>query len=236
MNEKNADKAVAAVSRLSDQAVLKEAAYHSHFSEARRAAVGKITEQDTLAEIAVRDDDLHVRLAAIKGITNKSLLTKIVEQLGKYDESAIVAAQLRIDESAIVAAQLRIGDEEALLSVICRFIRDGRDEHARLNQALNLINVLPGGCSPETLRQIIDSWRYDKRDKYLYRIGPMVTSEFLSTYFQETTDLYQLKGLAGYVKDTVVIEARKSLTNRQKVASIYRFFKILAGDVKSRPD
>jgi uncharacterized protein YgiM (DUF1202 family) len=105
--KKAASVRLAAVKKLTDQAVLAKIAVEDMAADVRLAAVEKLTDQAVLAKIAVEDMAASVRYAAVEKLTDQALLAEVA-LIGK-DATVGHAAVEKLTDQALLA---KIATEE----------------------------------------------------------------------------------------------------------------------------
>jgi hypothetical protein len=89
-----------AVEKLTDQEILSYVIKNDKVNDVRKAAVKNITNQPALVEIACEDENSDIRELAVENITDKKLLNDIVKNC-KYTDITIKAAQVLKDDQFI---------------------------------------------------------------------------------------------------------------------------------------
>jgi hypothetical protein len=77
-DSKNEKRALKAVAKITDQAMLARVAKEARYTRPRILAIERVDDQILLADLATKDSHYHVRRTAVKRLTDPLLLAKIV--------------------------------------------------------------------------------------------------------------------------------------------------------------
>jgi len=78
-NDKNWKVRMAAVEKLTDQAILADIAKNDKDDDVRMTAIGKLTNQAIIADIAKNDEDDDIRIAAVEKLTDQAIIADIAK-------------------------------------------------------------------------------------------------------------------------------------------------------------
>ena len=126
---KNRDKAINAVEKITDQQKLIQAAKEALFEEVRVAAIKKLDDQSVLAEIAQKGRNNRECLAAVNKLTDQTLLAEIVKSstvlatveaaIEKLTDQTLLAAVVKSARSPTVSIRVvnKLNDQTLLAEI-----------------------------------------------------------------------------------------------------------------------